>query len=251
MVKAIAKTAKLIRGLNELDGARVSELASHLGMPESTIHAHLSTLREEELVVKRGDEYRNGLEFTRIGRSERFSNTEYRLAHKYVRQISEEIGHRSAFMTEQHGMAVFVHSYTGSDTTLNYEKVGERDHMTVLAGGKAILAELPAQRRTEIIDERGMPQKTPNSITTRERLDSELETTRERGFALNDEESVEGMRALSVAVSHESGHPIGAFSIAGPAKSLRGEWFTETLPDTLMGLANQFELEISHGESDA
>lgn len=37
---------------------------------------------------------------------------------------------------------------------------------------------------------------------------------------------------------------VGALRVSGPTHRFRGEWFEEELPDMLLGVANELELEI-------
>jgi DNA-binding IclR family transcriptional regulator len=59
---------KIIQALKDLDGARISELADHLGQPKSSVHNYLSTLWEEKYVVKERQAYYVGLRFLDFGR---------------------------------------------------------------------------------------------------------------------------------------------------------------------------------------
>ena len=58
---------------------------------------------------------------------------------------------------------------------------------------------------------------TPNSISTPEQLYNELELTRERGWAIDNEESEEGLTCFAVALTDASGAAIAAISCSGPS----------------------------------
>ena len=58
---------------------------------------------------------------------------------------------------------------------------------------------------------------TPNSISTPEQLYNELELTRERGWAIDNEESEEGLTCFAVALTDSSGAAIAAISCSGPS----------------------------------
>jgi DNA-binding IclR family transcriptional regulator len=60
-VNSVERTFKIVNGLQELDGAGVTELAAHLDLPKSTVHNYLTTLEQEDYVVRENDQYRVGL----------------------------------------------------------------------------------------------------------------------------------------------------------------------------------------------
>ena len=82
--------------------------------------------------------------------------------------------------------------------------------------GKVLLADLPPERVSEIIAERGLAAFTPNTITDPDELTAELERIRERGYAIDDEEYDEGLRCIWAGVRDHSGHVVSALGIGGP-----------------------------------
>jgi DNA-binding transcriptional ArsR family regulator len=66
-LQVIEKAFNIINYLQEADGARVSEIASDLEMPPSTVHVHLNTLKNSGVVVQEGDIYYLSLRFLRHG----------------------------------------------------------------------------------------------------------------------------------------------------------------------------------------
>lgn len=58
---------------------------------------------------------------------------------------------------------------------------------------------------------------TPNAITEPEALFAELELTRERGWAIDNEESEEGLTCFAVPLIDRSGAAIAAISCSGPS----------------------------------
>jgi DNA-binding IclR family transcriptional regulator len=68
----------------------------------------------------------------------------------------------------------------------------------------------------KIIDRWGMPALTNRTITDYEELLAELETVREQGYAVNDQEELEGLRAVAIAVNEPDGSVFGTLDISGP-----------------------------------
>jgi DNA-binding IclR family transcriptional regulator len=87
---------------------------------------------------------------------------------------------------------------------------------------------------------------TDRTITDEDELFAELDRVRERGYSTNNEENIEGIRAVGVPVMHSEGRPIGALSISGPVHRMKGEWFDREIPDLLLGTTSELQLNIAY-----
>lgn len=79
--------------------------------------------------------------------------------------------------------------------------------------GKAILAYLPEDERAEILGWRPLVKRTKNSISDMPKLLMDLERTRKRGYATNNEEYIQGLITIAAPFFEMStGRPVGAVS---------------------------------------
>ena len=69
-----------------------------------------------------------------------------------------------------------------------------------------------------ILDRRGLPAFTPNTITDRDALYAELHRVRRDGVAYDREEIVEGLRCVAAPILDVDGSVCAAMSIAAPAE---------------------------------
>jgi len=242
-LKTTETTLEVIEALEALDGARVSELAEELGMAASTVHAHLATLEKHEYVAKEGDEYHLGLEFLSLGNYVGYRKRAYETAEAYTEKLADETECRAVFMVEEHGWGVYMFTFSGAHAVWTYSTVGKKVPLHVTAAGKAILAKLPDSEVEAIIERHGLEAETENSITEPDELFTQLEEIRERGYSFNHQEQLDGIKAVGVPVTDHNDRIIGSFSVASPANRLDDAEFTEELPNTLLGIANEFELE--------
>ncbi len=244
-LQTVGRTVDILRSLQDRDGARVSELAEEFDLAPSTIHAHLATLEEKELVTKEGDRYQLSLRFLQMGKYTQHRTEARELADEYTRNLVDATGFRAIFMVEEHGQGVFLHMYSGEHPPWTHTAPGQRSPLHPLAAGKAILADYPDAVVREILREQGMPAQTENTITDEEAFFEELEQVREDGYAFNDCENVQGIRAIGAPARGPSGHVIGSFSISGPQHSMSDEMFRRELPRKVKGIVDEYELELS------
>ncbi|WP_254538355.1 IclR family transcriptional regulator [Halomarina litorea] len=253
-LKTVERCARILDVLEALDGAGVTEVASHLDISKSTTYQYLATLRQQHLVVKKGDRYELGLQFLLTGEYVRNRNRLYRYGKEEVETLAESTGEYANLFTEQHGMGINLYKVRGSDAVgsgYQTEKLQRPDHLHCTATGKAILAHLPEERVDEIVDQHGLPAQTVNTITDRAELKAELDVVRDRGFAYNDEEEVEGLRAVGAAVIDRNENVLGSLSVAGPTSRLKGKQFEDELPEAVLSAANLIEVNVNmatHGD---
>lgn len=245
-VKTTETVFRIIEFLQEHDGARITEIAEGLDVAKSTAHRHLAALREREYVRKDGDVYRLGFRFLHLGIHTRNRRQAYKLVKEKVRYLAEETDERAQFIVEEHGKGVFIFRETGQSAVETNTEIGKPIPLHTSASGKAILANIPPSQADDIIDTQGLPPMTDHSITNEDELRAELADIREQGYSVNNQESLSGLRAMGVPIEDKNGQILGAVSVSGPIKRMKGEWFQQDLPDLLQGTANELELNIAY-----
>ena len=123
---------------------------------------------------------------------------------------------------------------------------GKRRSLHNTALGKAILAHLPDDRVSEILDRHGLPAATPNTITDRDRLHETLAGIRERGVAYCGGERVEGLRCVAAPVLGSDDEVLGAISVATPTTRLTGERFATEVHELVLQAANVVAINVTY-----
>ncbi|MDR9429400.1 MAG: IclR family transcriptional regulator [Natronomonas sp.] len=246
-VKAAETTFVVLDGLKELNGVGVTELAAHLDIPKSTVHSYLSTLEQEEFVVKEDGAYHVGVRFLEYGAHARKRRDVYEIAKPEIERLAEETGNLANLMIEEHGRGVYLHRGEGERAVKAINnQVGTRVYIHSTAMGKSILAHLPSDRVDAIIELYGLPPITANTIIDRATLQKELDNIRERGYAIDEQELVDGLWCIGAPVLRKTGGVYGAVSVAGPLNRFNGVYFEEVMPDKVMETANVVELNLTY-----
>lgn len=245
-MKSTAKLFRIVEELRDRDGARVTELAKELDIPKSTVHRHLQTLEDLEYVMKTGDIYHIGSRFLYVGSAVRHREEAYIQIKPKVQGLAAETDERAQFMIEEHGYMVYVHRETGDRAVQTNTQLGKQMPIHATSGGKAILAELPDEEVDAIIDRHGLAEHTQNTITDKDELYEELRQIREDGVSYNDQEFIDGLRAVSVPIIGPDGRVLGAIGISGPSHRLKEDLYHEELPNKLLGVVNEVELNLKY-----
>lgn len=245
-IRSLATAFRIVETLHEGPPLTLSEVAEELDIAVSTAHRHLTTLRQFGYVHREGERYRTGLRFLEVGEQARTRLEIYRIGKPKVEQLAEETGEIIQLMVEEEGMGVRLCLQNGERGVPTNTLAGQYVFLHTSATGKAILANLPDHRREEIIEGTQLPRQTGNTITDPDEFRAELAEIRERGFAFNDEERIEGLRAVGTPILGEGGEVVAAISVAGPSKRFRGDWFREELSSITAGAANEIELNLKY-----
>ncbi len=245
-IQSLETTFAIVRCLHDREMATIEEIAAEIDSSTSTVHRHLVTLRELGYVVVTDGNYQLSLLFLTHGGKTRERLFGSKMLDQKVRQLAERTAERAQFMIEENGERVYVYTHSAPSGVKTDTNVGKRGPLHISAGGKAILANLPEERTASILDDVSFEAVTERTITDRESIAIELEKIRERGYAFNDEESTERLRAVGVPIYTHDEAVFGAISVSGPAHRFRDTYFTDELPELLLGTANEIELNLRY-----
>jgi len=249
-VKAIKTTFDIIDILVELDGARFTKIVNQLGLPNSTVHDHLTTLSQLGYVVKNEDEYLVSTRFLEIGETTRLQMDLVQEAIPELEKLVKETGWHSSVMIEEYGLGVIVGTVKGDEATQLGSTHGRRMALHATAGGKAILAHLPDERLEDIINEQGLPDVTAHTITSKAELLEELEMVRERGYATNKGERRQGMFAYGAPILGTDGTVLGSITHYGPTHNVEEESFKNRIADAVLNSANVIQVTLNYPEGN-
>lgn len=245
-VGATRTTFRIIEYLLENDGGGVTEIADELSLTKSSVHDHVNTLRQFGYVVKDDNIYYLSLRFYKIGRYTRTRKEFYENIETEIEKIADKTDQRVQFIVREGRMAIPV-AFASGDNSLPYigYDLGQPGHLHATASGKSILAHLSEDQREAILDGE-LPALTENTITDPDLLREELQLVRDRGYAMNMEESFEGLRAVGSPVLDRDGSVLGSISVSGPATRFHGDMFTEEIPNILRDKIDELKLVFEH-----
>jgi IclR family acetate operon transcriptional repressor len=217
-------TQALSRGLAVLEalaategGATLTALAAKLALPAPTAHRLLATLGEAGYVQQGpGGEWLVGVRAFRVGSAFLDHRNLVAQAYPFLKRLMEKSGETTNLAVIDEGEAVFVEQVPCRELMRMSAKLGARAPLHASGVGKAMLAAMDEAAVSVAIAKRGLMRHTSKTFTTREALALELAATRERGFAIDDEEHAEGLFCVAAPVWDENGEPWAAISLAGP-----------------------------------
>jgi DNA-binding IclR family transcriptional regulator len=212
----------LLQLVAERQALRVSEAADLLGVARSTAHRLLSALRRRGFLMqdRPNGVYRPGPALHAIGMAAISRLDIRRIAQPVLEQLRDKTKETASLAVIEGTMVRFVECYEGTATVRIGSRAGVVRYAHASAVGKAILAALPEGELARRYPGEELSAPTPAAITSRRTLMSELSQIRRQGYALNWEESSDGVAAIAVALRDAAGMPLASVSVAAPSMRL-------------------------------
>ena len=217
--------------VNEPGGLPMSIIAQRLALPVSATHRLLAVLVGRRY-VRQGpgsEAYHATMTVAALGVRLLAGSNLTEVSQPILEDLAGTTGElvRLAVLEGQH--LVWVAKAQGARTSIRYDPISGRDvplHTTAM--GKAWLATLPEDEAVRLVEERGFEVDLvgPNAVRTVKGLREQLRLTRDRGFAVVEEEAEAGISAIS-AVVRDATDPkkpvVGCLAVAGPTFRLERE----------------------------
>jgi DNA-binding IclR family transcriptional regulator len=205
----------------EVTPARLAELT---GEPRSTVYRLLASLQELELIEpgRRRGTYILGLKLFRLGSTVVSRFDERQAALPVMERINQELGETTFLCVRRGYEAVCIERIDGSRVNLLALALGGSLPLHAGAVTRAILAFEPREFWDEYVEHHGVEVFTPKTPASREALVAELEATRERGYALSDEDVTPGIAAIGAPIFDHTGRVRAGLSLGGMRDTLFG-----------------------------
>jgi IclR family acetate operon transcriptional repressor len=202
----------------------INDLAKSLSLSPSTVHRIVRALVERGYLAQNEQSNRYTLGPTMIVLGQ---VTQRLFGLDRVVPLLEEVGRRygeSVTFGMRDGASVVVLAQVDSTKPMRFSHPpGTRLPLYASALGKALLAgarHVPAELRA-LGRLRAL---TARTLHDHRALSADLATTLARGYAIDDEESVMGVRAVAAPVVGRGGEVIAALGIEGPSEHLPDAW---------------------------
>lgn len=221
-VKSAARTVELLEFLAARQNrpARLRELSEALGVPRSSLHALLRTLVKHGWVRadSSGSLYGIGIRALLAGTSYLDTDPYLPLIVPFLEELHEKVDETFHFGRLDGRDVVYLATRESTQYLRPYSRIGRRLPAYTTSLGKSLLAErTPEQLERHVPDV--LQALTPHTITSRAALDAELERTRKRGYAIDEQENSLGLRCYAFALPYAD-PPVDALSASIPLARL-------------------------------
>jgi IclR family acetate operon transcriptional repressor len=244
-LSTLKKAFLIFENLGNAHGAMsLEEICQRTGIPKPTAYRILSELVHLNYMTKTNQKYEIGVRFLSLAKSAFHGTRDVReLARRHMVLLRETYGESVNFAVWERKHAVLIASEPSRHAFRIENKIGQEFALHCTSIGKVIAAVLPWSTVEEIIQRDGMPKQTPHTIADPQVLRKELEQVRSKGYAVDEEESVEGVRCTAVPIFRSGNVIYGGMSISGPVNRMPRDLIEKMAKDLqIAGYRVSFEL---------
>jgi len=219
----------------------ISAAAAELGIPASGVHRLLRGLEEAGYANKDGQaHYDLSLKIAGVAAKLLDKVDIRKVARPFLERLSAETKETVHLGVLEDGEVVYIEKIGGPRKLGMASRIGERFPAHSTALGKVLLAALPEQEVWQIIGQKGLAQRTPNTITSSVDFMNHLREVRANGYAIDNEENEIGIRCVAAPTLNHTGQAIAALSVSGSILSVN-----ENSMDRLLNLVVETARQIS------
>ena len=202
----------------------LTQIAERVGIHKSTVHRLLATL-ESRRFVNRNEAtglYHLGLRFIEMASLVLKDVDLQRWARPYLQHLAEECGETVDLAVLDGTHVVYLEVVESPQRVKIAAAVGQRLPAPCTASGKVFMAFLPDDHVAAII-EAGLTRHTEQTLVSPKDLHEDLRRTRQRGFAISEQEYEKDINAIAAPILNGSGYPVAAIAVVGPSYRLPHE----------------------------
>ncbi|WP_108662124.1 IclR family transcriptional regulator [Acuticoccus kandeliae] len=222
-VQSVSRALTLLTMLGRADGGiRVTTLAREAGLPISTTHRLLTTLELHGYAQFAPDTalWSVGREAFAAGAGFGRRRTFVAPALPFLRRLRDETRETANLGVLEDEAIVTVSQVESREIMRAISPPGGAVPPFSSGMGKAIISTWPDAEIRDLVARLGLPAMTANSLRSEAAVLADIAATRARGYAVDEEEYLVGLRCIAAPVFAPNGEAVCAISVSGLALRL-------------------------------
>jgi len=231
-IQSVARALFIVDTLAKARGElALNEIATRLSLAKSTVHGLISTLKDFGFVEQSAftGKYKLGIRLFEVGQIVAQGWEVRAVAAPYITKLLEELGETVHLVVLDKLEVLYIDKRESGRSLRIVSQVGMRLPAHCTGVGKVLMAHLPPWKRRELIDTKGLPRFTRNTLTDEDALEDELTRIRTQGFGIDNEEIMDSLRCVAAPIRDQTGNVVSAISLSGPVSRLKGEWLEKAI----------------------
>ncbi len=223
-IGSLEKGLRALELLVEKEELSVSQVAAEMGINRSASHRFLATLRELGYAEKNVEgRYQATFKLFELGMKVANRFEIRRLARPYLRELGATYNETINLGYLEGSQVVHLDKVESSEILRMDPGIGTSAPAYCTGLGKSILAFLPEEELHVYLDKVTLTPFTPNTITSKEQLQTELQQIRKNGYAVDNEELSLWLRCVAAPITVYGDYPLYAISVSGPTTRMTDE----------------------------
>lgn len=193
-----------------------------MGLPKPTIHRLFQRLEDEGFLQRDidGRSYSVGHRMRKLAVNVLSSSRVRTVRLAVLNSIAEQIGETCNIATPDRDAMVYLDRVETTWPLRIQLPIGTQVPFHSTASGKMYLSSLAPRLLSKYLSATALEAHTGKTLTTAKALQAEIEQVRAQGYATDDEEFMEGMVAIAVAIRDDHGRLMSTLSVHAPKQRI-------------------------------
>ncbi len=252
-VQSLGRAFRLFQAIADSpDGIGLTQLSRKVGLNSSTVFHLLKTMSAFGYIrqAEEGKRYFIGSALFCLAASARSEVQLIGVASPILRDLAVATGNTGVFGMHSGDEMVVVAKSEGNGAFQISDRVGGARPSHCTAMGKVLLAAMPTDGLDRYLAGYELRAHTPNTITDKAHLLTELDAVRRSGLGFDDAEFHPELRCVATGVYDFTGQVIGALAVSGPAWRLSLQGLREKSM-LLQVLAERLSAELGYRQAES
>ena len=222
------------------ENPQLADICRAVGLPKATVYRILGTLEHAGFVIKEpgAKRYQTGRRLHDMALQVLRHSPAHAARHAILEELVEQIGETCNLVVPDQHTATYLDRVEAAWPLRVNLKVGTSVPLYASASGKLFLSGMSRRSRERFLRATPLVGYTARTHTCPDALTRELEAIRRQGFAMENEEYLDGVSCLAVPIRNASGELVAAVSAHGSSCRVGGEFGLSFL-DSLSAAARQ------------
>lgn len=227
---------------------KITEISERMMLHKSTVHSLLKTLKKHHYIEQdlENSKYKLGLKLFERGNFVMHSLDIRTLAKEYLNSLSQKTDLTVHLVILDGKEGVYIDKVESSSASVLYSRIGRRIPIHCSAVGKALVANKSNSELEKLLEDYQYIKRTDNTLTNKEDFLRELETIRETGYAIDNQENEPGVYCIALPVRNYTGKVVASISISSPVMKINEEKMKKNI-DLLKLASNELSEKLGYG----
>lgn len=242
-VQAIDRAVMILKCFSEKRRElKLTDISDELGLNKSTVHGIITTLKYHGLIDQNEEnqKYRLGIYILELADILISSMDIRNVASPVIKDMCLKLEETVHLGVLDNMDVVYIDKQESNQSMRIFTTIGTRNPAYCTGIGKAMLAYVDPVILMEQLPEK-LERFTKHTITEKAELLKELESIREKGYAMDNEERIEGLTCIASPVFDHTGRAKYSISVSGPTIRMTKDKIEETIK-----LVKESAMEVSN-----
>lgn len=243
-IQSISKAMKVLAAFDQdCFEMSIGEIAHRSGVPKSTVHRIVSSLAEWN-IIEPGPEgkCRLGLKLFQLGSLVLFKMDIRKEALPFLKELSARREATAHLAIRDGNQAIYIEKIEQPNAFVQYSRVGKHLPLHCTGIGKVLAADLPEEKIGSLMGQ-SFPGYTDNTITKLADLLKHLNQVRKKGYAMDNEELIPGVKCVAAPVFNYRGEVAAGVSLS-TTSSMMDKTAIQKLAEDLVRVGTQISIRL-------